>query len=126
MLLWLAVLAESSFSFPEKVLQGLCTTGTCRHLIQHTDQSWHELSDLPRAACALLDARFARSTSAVEQAQRSADGSTVKLLLRLQDGLQVEAVVMTYDKGCEGARSCAWHAAATYLCLDLHMLCSSK
>ena len=34
-------------------------------------------------------------TSAVEQCQTSADG-TRKLLIRLQDGLRVEAVLMTY------------------------------
>ena len=67
-------------------------------MILHPEGSWHDLPELPRAACALLDGGFVRSTSAVEQVQRSSDGSTAKLLLRLQDGLQVEAVVMTYDK----------------------------
>ena len=40
-----------------------------------------------------------RSTSVVEQQQVSSDGTTTKLLVRLQDGMQVEAVVMTYTKG---------------------------
>jgi len=54
--------------------------------------------DLPKAACALLDKEYVRSTSVVEKSQTSKDCSTCKLLVRLQDGLQVEAVVMTYDK----------------------------
>jgi len=29
----------------------------------------------------------------------SADGKTTKMLIALQDGLQVEAVIMTYDTG---------------------------
>ena len=33
----------------------------------------------------------------VVQAQHSADGGTSKLLLELQDGLTVEAVIMHYD-----------------------------
>ena len=56
------------------------------------------MPDLPKAACALLDKEYVRSTSVVEKAQKSSDGSTCKLLVRLQDGMQVEAVVMTYDK----------------------------
>ena len=51
-----------------------------------------------------------RSTSVVEKAQTSSDGSTCKLLVRLQDGMQVEAVVMTYEK--DGA-SCSH---ALYIC----------
>lgn len=65
------------------------------------------MPDLPKAACALLDKDYVRSTSVVEKAQKSSDGSTCKLLVRLQDGMQVEAVVMTYDK--DGAGTCASH-----------------
>ncbi len=52
---------------------------------------------LPKAAQAVLEQRFVRSTSTLEACQRSQDGTTTKLLVRLQDGLQVEAVVMTYS-----------------------------
>lgn len=64
----------------------------------HPDDTWQNVPDLPKAAAALLDAHFVMFTSTVEQAQTSGDGSTTKLLVRLQDGMQVEAVVMTYDK----------------------------
>ena len=75
----------------------------CRYLILHPEETWHSVPELPRAAIAVLDRDFVRSTSTVEQAQVSSDGTTTKLLVRLQDGMQVEAVVMTYTKG--GARS---------------------
>jgi hypothetical protein len=58
---------------------------------------WDAIPDLPKAAAALLAARFARATSAVLRVQRSVGGDTTKLLVRLQDGQQVEAVVMNYD-----------------------------
>jgi len=45
----------------------------------------------------VLDQHFVRSSSALEACQRSSDGTTAKLLVRLQDGLQVEAVIMTYS-----------------------------
>ena len=69
----------------------------------HPEETWHSVPELPRAAVAVLDRDFVRSTSTVEQAQVSSDGTTTKLLVRLQDGMQVEAVVMTYTKG--GAHS---------------------
>ena len=59
--------------------------------------AWGAIPDLPRAAAAALSAGFARATSAVLRVQRSACGDTTKLLIRLQDGMQVEAVVMDYD-----------------------------
>ena len=80
---------------------------------------------LPKAAQAVLEQRFVRATSSLEACQRSADGTTTKLLVRLQDGLQVEAVVITYSHpgarpprdypdglrrrlcSCEGKASCA-------------------
>lgn len=55
------------------------------------------MPDLPKAARAALDAGFALFTTRLLAAQRSADGGTTKLLVALQDGLQVESVVMEYD-----------------------------
>lgn len=46
---------------------------------------------------ALLERQFTRLSSRLVHAQRSADGETVKMLVQLQDGLQVESVIMTYD-----------------------------
>ncbi|KAL4857551.1 putative dual-specificity RNA methyltransferase RlmN 2 [Chlorella vulgaris] len=67
------------------------------HLVKHPGSSWHDVPEFPKAAIAALDAGFALHTTTVLEVQRSRDGSTTKLLVRLQDGLQVEAVVMEYD-----------------------------
>ena len=45
----------------------------------------------------LLASSFARRTATLTKAVTSADGSATKLLLRLQDGLDIETVIMRYD-----------------------------
>lgn len=67
------------------------------HLIRHPGSTWRDVPDLPKAAVAALDAGFALHTTKLLGAQRSSDGETTKLLVQLQDGLQVEAVIMEYD-----------------------------
>lgn len=80
------------------VLSPPATAGhTCRHLLRNPDAGWDSVPDLPRAATQLLDSQFTRSTSRLVGAQDSAGGDAVKLLVRLQDGAEVEAVIMLYD-----------------------------
>ena len=67
----------------------------CRFLSANPNTPFSGIPDLPKAACQLLEEEFVVFTSAVEQCQTSADG-TRKLLIRLQDRLRVEAVIMTY------------------------------
>lgn len=59
--------------------------------------AWNSIPDFPRAASEALDEHFVRVTTVVEEVQTSADGETTKLLMRLQDGLKIEAVIMRYD-----------------------------
>jgi hypothetical protein len=66
-------------------------------LLRDPDLDWAVVDGLPKAAAALLASSFSRSTSTVRSVQRSAGGDTTKLLIELQDGMQVEAVVMNYD-----------------------------
>ncbi|KAL6782347.1 hypothetical protein ACKKBG_A06445 [Auxenochlorella protothecoides x Auxenochlorella symbiontica] len=68
-----------------------------RHLLRHPDASWSDVPDLPRAAVDLLTRDFAAHTTTLVHAQTSGGGDATKLLVRLQDGLQVEAVIMQYD-----------------------------
>ena len=56
------------------------------------------MPDLPRPVYALLREKYAITTSTVQSISNSSDGSTTKLLVRLQDGHLVEAVIMRY--GC--------------------------
>ena len=70
-----------------------------QHLIRRPSDSLDQVPGLPARARALLCGsgvegvapRFTRMTSNVHKIQRSVDG-TVKLLIRLQDGLDIEAV----------------------------------
>lgn len=58
---------------------------------------WSELPDLPIKAQEILQRDFAVLTSSLESCQTATEGDTTKLLIRLQDGLQVESVIMHYD-----------------------------
>jgi adenine C2-methylase RlmN of 23S rRNA A2503 and tRNA A37 len=71
-------------------------------LLKHPDIAWSDIPDLPKAACALLEQQFSRCTSTVLRCQQSTGGDTTKLLIQLQDGMQVEAVVMHYDTSGAG------------------------
>mmetsp|Transcript_22946 Transcript_22946/g.59959 ORF Transcript_22946/g.59959 Transcript_22946/m.59959 type:complete len:552 (+) Transcript_22946:68-1723(+) len=66
-------------------------------LIRHPAAHWNDVPDLPKAATRLLDEQFSKFTTRVVECQNSGDGETTKLLLELQDGLQIEAVIMHYD-----------------------------
>ncbi len=96
---------------------------TRRYLLKHPDAGWADVPDLPKAAVELLRRDFVKCTSRVVHCQHSADGETSKLLLELQDGLQVEAVIMRYDTTGEGP-ACA--LAASLPCDPaLPLLCHS-
>ena len=69
----------------------------CRHLVRNPNIAWEDVPDLPNAAKQILADRFAHCTSQVVNCQTSASKDTSKLLLRLQDGMEVEAVIMHYD-----------------------------
>ena len=98
----------------------------CRYLLLHPDDTWHGAPELPKAAVALLDKDFTLSTSTVEQQQVSSDGTTTKLLVRLQDGMQVEAVVMTYTKGGTFLLPVALPSHSSPALLHIDLLCLWK
>lgn len=87
---------------------------------------WSELPDLPIKAQEILQRDFAVLTSSLESCQTATEGDTTKLLIRLQDGLQVESVIMHYDtsarlpSGAAGAQH--GHARAT-LCVSSQVGC---
>lgn len=58
-------------------------------LLRDPEVPWDAIPDLPKAAAAILQASFAHATSRVLRLQRSACGDTTKLLVQLQDGMQV-------------------------------------
>lgn len=63
----------------------------------YLDAASRMLVQLPKAAVAVLEKEFVMFTSKVTNSSVSCDGETVKLLVQLQDGLSVEAVIMTYS-----------------------------
>jgi adenine C2-methylase RlmN of 23S rRNA A2503 and tRNA A37 len=97
-------LACLSFQFSNYLIFLLCS-----HLLRNPDSTWHDVPELPKAAIALLDSNFTLFSTKLIRHQASSDGETTKLLVELQDGLQVESVIMSYDT------STAATAAATAL-----------
>jgi len=70
-----------------------------------------DIDGFPESAKRLLDGEFVRMTSTCKSVKRSADGETTKLLIELQDGKSIEAVIMMYDttKRGEGGRGETQH-----------------
>ena len=93
-----------------------------RYLLKHPDAGWADVPDLPKAAAELLSRDFVKCTSRVVQCQHSSDGETSKLLLELQDGLQVEAVIMRYDTTGETEGACLLGACFTSAAQRCHSI----
>lgn len=84
-------------AFKDASIKESCIPKLFSQLCRNPDVPWSEVPELPKAAAQLLDARFQRSTSRVVSKHVSGDGETTKLVVELQDGMQVEAVIMVYD-----------------------------
>jgi hypothetical protein len=61
-------------------VQGCCG----RHVLAHLDTEAHDVPGLPHAAIEMIKDKFKTLTSQVQDQQTSADGTTTKLLIRLQ------------------------------------------
>ncbi len=68
-----------------------------RFLIRNPKASWHDMDSFPKPAMQLLDAHFTRSTSKVLKTNLSDNSDSAKMLIELQDGMQVESVILLYD-----------------------------
>ena len=76
------------------------------HLLRDPDHAPQDAPDLPAAVRSLLASSFARRTATLTQARTSAHGGATKLLLRLQDGLEIETVIMRYDTRAAASAGC--------------------
>jgi adenine C2-methylase RlmN of 23S rRNA A2503 and tRNA A37 len=100
-----------------------------RHLIRHPEATWTDVQDFPKAAVALLDSQFSKFTTTVLSCKQSADGDTTKLLLQLQDGMEVEAVIMSYDTttrymgSSDTDSSTGWGQKRATLCVSSQVGC---
>ncbi|XP_071726241.1 uncharacterized protein [Rutidosis leptorrhynchoides] len=68
-----------------------------KYVIQNPNSEWRQIPSLPSAAYSLLSSKFKPCISVVESAFDSTDHLTTKLLIKLQNGASVEAVIMRYD-----------------------------
>ncbi|VVA30107.1 PREDICTED: 23S rRNA [Prunus dulcis] len=68
-----------------------------KQVIQNPDSQLDQIPSLPSAAYPLLTSKFKTLTSCVHSAMDSSDQLTTKLLIKLQNGALVEAVIMKYD-----------------------------
>ncbi|MQL95080.1 hypothetical protein Taro_027748 [Colocasia esculenta] len=68
-----------------------------RYVLRNPTCELEEVPSLPSAAYPLLRAKFRPMTSSLASAVDSGNGTTTKLLVRLQSGSFVEAVIMRYD-----------------------------
>ncbi|KAL2620795.1 hypothetical protein R1flu_001000 [Riccia fluitans] len=66
-------------------------------LLANQDAEPHEVPDLPKAAYPLLESHFKSTTSKLKSEHFSSDGTTIKLLIELQNGQAVESVIMRHD-----------------------------
>eukprot|EP01061_Rhynchopus_euleeides_P004690 TRINITY_DN13938_c0_g1_i2.p1 TRINITY_DN13938_c0_g1~~TRINITY_DN13938_c0_g1_i2.p1 ORF type:complete len:424 (+),score=178.58 TRINITY_DN13938_c0_g1_i2:91-1362(+) len=72
-----------------------------KHALKGKGQPWESVckgQDLPKSVMELLDTDFVRTTSQVIERRESVDG-TVKMVVRLQDGMEVETVVIPMSPG---------------------------
>lgn len=74
-----------------------CIPSIWKYVIQNPNCEWREIPSLPLAAYSLLSSKFKPCTSIVDSVLDSADQVTTKLLIKLQNGAFVEAVIMRYD-----------------------------
>ncbi|XP_050209758.1 uncharacterized protein LOC126660340 [Mercurialis annua] len=68
-----------------------------KFVIKNPNCDWDEIPNLPSAAYSILHSKFRTFTSTVHSVIESNDGVTTKLLIKLQNGAFVEAVIMRYD-----------------------------
>jgi adenine C2-methylase RlmN of 23S rRNA A2503 and tRNA A37 len=94
------------------------------HLIRCPNDSWHDVAGLPEVAKFVLDSEFKKFTARLHAVQRSSDSETLKLLLQLQDGLRIEAVVMRYDThSTSSASGSALGGVRSTLCVSSQVGC---
>lgn len=68
-----------------------------KYVVQNPNCDWDDIPSLPSAAYPLLRSHFKPSTSSLHTVIDSSDNVTTKLLIKLQNGSFVEAVIMRYD-----------------------------
>lgn len=80
-------------------------------------QDIRECSGLPKRMYDLVEKNFAKFTSRVKNVNQSTDKTTTKLLIQLQDGGEIETVIMRYNgKHIQG------HGARNTVCVSSQVI----
>ncbi|KAF9600690.1 hypothetical protein IFM89_011361 [Coptis chinensis] len=95
-----------------------------KYVIQNPNCELSEVPSLPARAHALLTSKFKSTTTTVDSVLESNDNVTTKLLVKLQNGAYVEAVIMRYDSrlGTYGGKPRPGGPRAT-LCISSQVGC---
>ena len=88
---------EVKAAFQEENIKEIHLSKLYQCLAKNPDVRWSDITFLPKNAIRILEEQFVPLTSTCIKCSSSSDGETSKLLIRLQDGFQVESVIMTYD-----------------------------
>jgi sorting nexin-8 len=91
-----------------------------REFLRNPDIDFASIPEFPKRIAVLLDDEFARISSSVKTAQTSADG-TVKLLIQLQDGHEIESVIIDHTKRADKKES-----GRLTLCVSSQVGCAMK
>ncbi|KAL6213286.1 hypothetical protein ACLB2K_012733 [Fragaria x ananassa] len=95
-----------------------------KHVIQNPSAELDQIPSLPSAAYPLLSSKFKTLTSSVHSATDSSDHLTTKLLIKLQNGALVEAVIMRYDSSLGKHNGKSHHGGArSTLCVSSQVGC---
>eukprot|EP01024_Parvocaulis_polyphysoides_P034926 TRINITY_DN30923_c1_g2_i2.p1 TRINITY_DN30923_c1_g2~~TRINITY_DN30923_c1_g2_i2.p1 ORF type:complete len:362 (-),score=25.79 TRINITY_DN30923_c1_g2_i2:68-1120(-) len=95
-----------------------------RLLARNIDTDLELVENFPKDAIDLLKcAKLSRCTSKVIDIQDSKDGETTKLLIQLQDGLKVEAVIMRYNTTSISAQNGDGGGQRATLCVSSQVGC---
>ncbi|EEA06856.1 radical SAM domain-containing protein [Cryptosporidium muris RN66] len=69
-----------------------------RYLIQKNVKEFSDIPDIPKRILEEIQLNFKLLTSNIVQSHTTDDGNTTKLIIRLQDGHEIETVIMRYDR----------------------------
>ena len=92
-----------------------------REFLKNPDCDFSAIPEFPRRIAAVLDDEFVRISSTVKVVQESVDG-TIKILIQLQDGHEVESVIIDHTKRGDESDS----GGRLTLCVSSQVGCAMK
>jgi 23S rRNA (adenine(2503)-C(2))-methyltransferase len=93
-----------------------------RSFLSNVDCDFKQIPEFPRRLASVIDDKFVRISSSVVASQESRDG-TIKLLIRLQDGHEVETVIIDHTKRAGGEID---NKGRVTLCVSSQVGCAMK